>query len=226
SDELEDRFEELTGLRLSELYGMTEALDIAITPSGGPNKKGSAGPLGPGVEASVRDADGTELGPGEEGRLWVRYAGNTIGYWRRPNATNEVLVDGWLDTGDVVRFDDDGYLWFRGRRKQIIVHDGSNIAPQEVEAALVAHPAVARAGVVGVDDVRHGENVWAFVTFHPDTATPTQDDLIAFARERVGYKAPDVIIALDTMPVTAVGKTDRTTLKRIAADKHATEAVL
>jgi len=79
------------------------------------------------------------------------------GYWNRPDVTSQHLIDGWFDTGDVMSIDDDGYLWFHGRKKQIIVRDGSNISPQEVEGALLAHPAVSSVGVVGVADPNHGE---------------------------------------------------------------------
>ena len=72
------------------------------------------------------------------------------GYWEAPEATEEVVIDDWLDSGDLARADEDGYLWFFGRKKQVIVHDGSNISPYEVEGALVEHPAVALAGAVGV----------------------------------------------------------------------------
>ena len=73
-----------------------------------------------------------------------------IGYWNDPEATNKAIVDGWLDTGDVMCVDGDGYFWFQGRQKQIIIHDGSNIFPQEVEAALIEHDAIEAVGVVGV----------------------------------------------------------------------------
>ena len=112
-------------------------------------------------------------------------------------ATAETIVDGWLDTGDVMSADADGYLWFHGRKKQIIVHDGSNICPQEVEGALLEHDAVASAGVVGVNSAMHGENVRAYVTLEAGATPPTMQDLIRFARARVGYKAPEEIIVLD-----------------------------
>src|SRR5262245_9668719 len=111
-----------------------------------------------------------------------------VGYWANPQATQDTIKDGWLDTGDVMRMDGDGYLWFCGRRKQIIIHDGSNICPQEVEEALVEHPALESAGVVGVHDLVHGENVRAFVTLKADVPRPNLHDLIEFARARVGYK--------------------------------------
>ena len=109
---------------------------------------------------------------GEEGRLWVSTRTETAGYWNDPEATRRSVRDGWLDTGDVMKADEDGYLWFCGRKKQIIVHDGSNISPQEVEDALLAHPAVESAGVVGMHDLAHGENVRAYVELKQDAPQP------------------------------------------------------
>jgi long-chain acyl-CoA synthetase len=215
--ELERRFAALAGYDMVELYGMTEAMAITLTPPRGPNKPGSIGRAGAGVALSVRDEDGVEVEAGEVGRLWIRTKGVTTGYWDHPEATAAVFADGWFDTGDMVRVDADGYAWFTGRRKQIIVHDGSNIAPQEVEAALLEHPAVERAGVVGVRDPLHGEDVWAFVTLRSGAGSPSVRELKAFAAARVGYRAPEVVEVLDRMPVTPVGKTDRTALKAMVA---------
>ena len=214
--ELEREFEVKAGFRIHETYGMTEIGSATGNPPAGLNKPGSIGPLSPGYELEIRDDDGNELPAKCEGRLWIRSPTTMTGYWNRPDATAEVLVDGWLDTGDVMSVDEDGYLWFAGRKKQIIVHDGSNISPQDVEGALLAHPAVAAAGVVGVHDLAHGENVRAYVTLHGDVATPSASELIAFARERVGYKAPEDILFLDEMPLSPAGKTDRTALKRMS----------
>ena len=214
--ELEREFEEKAGFQIHESYGMTEIGSVTGNPPSGPNKPGSIGPLSPGYELQIRDDDGDELPVGAQGRLWIRSPTTMIGYWNRPDATAEVLVDGWLDTGDVMSLDEDGYLWFAGRKKQIIVHDGSNISPQDVEGALLAHPAVAAAGVVGVHDLAHGENVCAYVTLHPEITVPTASDLIVFARERIGYKAPEDIVFLTEMPLSPAGKTDRTILKKMA----------
>ena len=139
-----------------------------------------------------------------------------IGYWNRADATAETIVDGWLDTGDLVTADEQVYLWFRGRKKQIIVHDGSNICPQEVEDSLLEHAGVASAGVVGIHDLIHGETVRAYVVLRQDIARPTIAELIAFSRARVGYKAPEEIILLAEMPTNAVGKVDRTALLQMA----------
>ncbi|TWU27346.1 class I adenylate-forming enzyme family protein [Bythopirellula polymerisocia] len=220
SAELEREFVELVGIEIDELYGMSEIGLATINPPSGKNKVGSIGKLAPGYQASVRDVQGREVPVGSEGKLWIKSPINTIGYWKRPEATAETIVDGWLDTGDIVRADEDGYLWFAGRKKQIIVHDGSNICPQEVEESLVEHPAVAEAGVVGIHDVVHGENVRAYITLVPGADRPTIAELIKFSRERVGYKAPEEIVVLDEMPLNATGKTDRVALKRLAESGH------
>jgi len=118
----------------------------------------------------------------------------------------------------VMSADADSYLWFHGRQKQIIIHDGSNICPQEVEAALLEHDAVSSAGVVGMQNPRHGENVRAYVTLCKGASQPRMQDLIQFVRARIGYKAPEEIITLDEIPLNATGKVDRVTLKKWAAE--------
>jgi acyl-coenzyme A synthetase/AMP-(fatty) acid ligase len=140
------------------------------------------------------------------------------GYWNAPAATDEVVIDGWLDSGDLARADEDGYLWFYGRKKQIIVHDGSNISPGEVEEALAEHHAVALVGVVGIHDEVHGENVRAYVTIQDGAEQPSSQELVEFARERIGYKAPEEVVFLDEMPVNPTGKLDRVALKAMAED--------
>jgi acyl-coenzyme A synthetase/AMP-(fatty) acid ligase len=217
SAELEHEYTALTGHAVEELYGMTETGTSTYNPSGPLNRIGSIGQVAPGFTASVRDDCGAEVPTGTTGKLWMKSPSNMIGYWNRPDATAETVVDGWLDTGDLVAADEQNYLWFRGRKKQIIIHDGSNICPQEVEDSLLEHPTVACAGVIGVHDLVHGENVRAYVTLRPDAKRPTTSELIQFAKARVGYKAPDEVIVLDEMPTTAVGKVDRVALKALAA---------
>jgi long-chain acyl-CoA synthetase len=220
SNALEAEFTARAGIAIDECYGMAEVGIPSVNSPEAP-KFGSVGPLAPGYEASVRDDDGREVSTGAEGRLWIRFFGNMVGYWNDPDASAATLVDGWLDTGDVMSADEDGFLWFHGRKKQIIVHDGSNICPREVEGALLEHDAVASAGVVGVQSAMHGENVRAYVTLAEGIAPPRVQDLIQFARARVGYKAPEEIIVLDEMPLNATGKVDRVTLKKMAADAAA-----
>lgn len=216
SPELEREFVQLAGIEIEEVYGMSEIGIATVNPLSGENKIGSIGKLAPGFEVLIRDSDGNEVPVGTPGRLWVKSLCNMVGYWNRPDATKETIVEGWLDTGDVVRVDDDEYFWFEGRQKQIIVHDGSNICPQEVEESLVEHPAVSAAGVVGVHNLLHGENVRAYITLFHDVDRPTIADLIEFSRKHVGYKAPEEIIVLDEMPLNATGKIDRVTLRLMA----------
>jgi acyl-CoA synthetase (AMP-forming)/AMP-acid ligase II len=219
--ELEKEFYELTGQEIHEGYGMTEIGIAANNPPTGLDKLGSIGLPNPGFTFSLRADQGSESPLGQQGRVFIAAPSRSTGYWNDPKATAEVFSDGWLDTGDVMKADPDGYLWFCGRKKQIIVHDGSNISPQEVEDAILEHPAVESAGVVGVHDLLHGENVRAYVELKKGVAKPTPSELIIFARARVGYKAPEDIVFLDTMPLNPTGKVDRAALKKMAAGDHA-----
>ena len=218
STELLAEFAAAAGFPISEGYGMTEVGLATLNPPSGLNKPGSIGPLVCGYSISLRDDGGNPVSPGAVGRIFIRSRSRMAGYWNAPAATAAVVLDGWLDSGDLARADEDGYLWFYGRKKQIIVHDGSNIAPFEVESALAEHPAIALAGVVGVRDTVHGENVRAYVTVREGAPQPTSAEVILFCRERVGYKAPEEVIFLDEMPLNPTGKVDRTGLKRMAED--------
>ena len=220
SAELEKEFMALTGKTVSEGYGMTEFGLAALNPPMGVDKLGSIGLPGPGFVFSIRGDDGSELPLGAEGRLWVRTPTQCAGYWNDMKATAEVLSEGWFDTGDEMKVDEDGYSWFCGRRKQIIVHDGSNISPQEVEDALLGHEAVELVGVVGIINELHGENVRAYVEIKVDAEPPKAGELIKFAKERVGYKAPEEIVFIEKMPLNPTGKVDRASLKKIAAGDH------
>ena len=224
--ELEREFTDIAGIPITEGYGMTESVPISSNPLNGQNKLGSVGCACPGVVLSIRNENGEEVALNEEGRLWVRAPMQMVGYWNNPKATQEVIHDGWLDTGDVMKADQDRYLWFCGRKKQIIIHDGSNICPQEVEEVLLEHEVVDNAGVVGVHDPVHGENVRAYITLKEGATRPSSQELIQFARARVGYKAPEEIEFLATMPLNATGKVDRVTLKQMAAERHSSQGQL
>jgi acyl-CoA synthetase (AMP-forming)/AMP-acid ligase II len=221
SAELEKEFHALTGHIIHEGYGMTEIGIAANNPPYGRDKIGSIGLPNPGFVFSIRSEEDKETRDGREGRVWVRAPSHTAGYWNDPDATAEVFRDGWFDTGDIMKADSDGYLWFCGRKKQIIVHDGSNISPLEVEDALLEHPSVESVGVIGIHDAAHGENVRAYVELKQDAPPTTAAELIAFAKSRVGYKAPEDIVFLDVMPLNPTGKVDRAKLKKMAAGDHA-----
>ncbi|HET6998982.1 MAG TPA: class I adenylate-forming enzyme family protein [Solirubrobacterales bacterium] len=218
STELLHEFAAAAGFPIVEGYGMTEVGLATLNPPSGVVKQGSIGPPIGGFSIAIRDEGGEPVGAEAVGRVWIRTRSRMAGYWEAPEATAEVLLEDWLDSGDLARADEDGYLWFFGRKKQVIVHDGSNISPLEVEGALGEHPSVALAGVVGVHDTVHGENVRAYVTLRDGAERPSSADLIVFCRERVGYKAPEEIVVLEEMPLNPTGKIDRVGLKRMAED--------
>lgn len=219
--ELEAEFEKLTGLQIDEGYGMTEFGMCTLNPVRGDFVIGSVGQVNAGFAVSLRDDDGNEVEVGAEGRVWVKAPSTMVGYWENPQATVEAMDGAWLDSGDLMRADEHGSLWFCGRKKQIIVHDGSNIYPQEVEDAVLAHPAIESVGVVGVHDLFHGEKIRAYVSLLPGSVRPTDQEILALARERIAaYKTPEEIIVLDEMPLNATGKVDRVRLKKLAAGEH------
>src|SRR5260370_22985103 len=147
-----------------------------------------------------------------------RYKGpaNCVGYWDDRRATAATFDDGWLRTGDLLRRDADGFFWFEGRVKEIIIRGGSNISPQEVEEALYHHPAVLEAGVIGMPDPVHGEIVIAFVALR-DGFTVGEEQLQDLIRSRVAdYKTPERIAFLPVLPKGPTGKVERRALKGLA----------
>jgi long-chain acyl-CoA synthetase len=218
STELLAEFAEAAGFPIVDGYGMTEVGLATFNRGAEDTRAGSIGTPIAGVTIALRDGEGDSVPPEQIGRIFIKTRSHMAGYWQAPEATAEVLAHGWMDTGDLARADKGGYLWFFGRGKQVIVHDGSNISPFEVEGALVEHPAVALAGVVGVHDAVHGENVRAYITLREGSERPAAADLIRFCRERIGYRAPEEIVVLDDMPLNPTGKIDRVGLKRMAED--------
>ncbi len=149
-------------IELQEGYGMTEVCPTLVSP----REAGKPGSMGRAVNVSLRivDPNGSDVEAGSVGELLVRSAASCIGYWNDPDATARLFEGGWLHTGDLARRDEDGYYWFQGRLKQIIIRGGSNISPQEVEEALYQHPAVLEAGVVGLPDPMFAEVPVAFIS--------------------------------------------------------------
>ena len=207
---LQERFQQHFGIPCPEVYGMTESLPVSINPPEA-IRPGSIGK--PSVELRIVDLQDREVPPGEVGEIVVRSSSNTIGYWNDEAATAALLRGGWLHTGDLGNLDSDGYLWFKGRLKQIIIRAGSNISPQDVEEAIYRHPAVLEAGVIGVPDLVYGERVVAFVALRAGS-TAAEGELIAYARTRLAdYKVPENIYFLDELPKGITGKVQRRALK-------------
>jgi long-chain acyl-CoA synthetase len=195
-----------------EIYGATEIAPIAWNRPGHV-RAGSIGLPGEGIEIRLVDLDGHDTRPGEVGEICVRGPHMMTGYWRDPDATAEAVRDGWFYTGDLARRGPDGYYYFGGRRKEIIIRGGSNISPQEVEASLDEHPAVSEAGVIGCPDAVWGEAVVAYVALRPGL-TVTESELICFVRERLAdYKTPERILFLAQLPKGPSGKIQRSALR-------------
>jgi long-chain acyl-CoA synthetase len=210
---LKATFAQAFGCPLYEIYGSTELGIMAINRSLAARHGGSCGRAIPGMEIAM--ADPTSDARGARGECIVRSASLMIGYWNAPDATAAAVKDGWFYTGDLMRQDSEGYLWFEGRRKEIIVRGGSNISPQEVESALYQHPGVREAGVVGAPDPTWGERVVAFVRRSPGSSVKASE-LIAFVGERLAaYKTPQQIVFLETLPKSPVGKIQRRALREM-----------
>jgi long-chain acyl-CoA synthetase len=194
-------------------YGLTETAALISTNPSGAEKSGSVGRPVPGTEIEIRDGDDRALPAGEAGEICARSPGVMRGYWRAPEATAQALYDGWLRTGDIGYLDDEGYLYIVDRKKDLIIRGGFNVYPRDVEDALVGHPAVELAAVVGRPSDRHGEEVVAFVSLRA-SAEITPDELIKWAHEHIGgYKYPRELHVVDAIPLTPVGKIDRKVLR-------------
>ncbi len=190
-------------------YGMTE------TNAYGPGNSGadyvthptSTGRTLPTLELAVRDANGRDLPVGERGEIWMKGANLIRGYWNRPDATAETIVDGWLRTGDLGHLDGDGFLYIDDRLKDMILRGGENVYSAEVEAALYDHPDVYEAAVFGVPDARLGEIVAATVVARPGTSVIATDLQAHVARRLAAYKVPDRIdVVADALPRNPAGK--------------------
>jgi len=194
-------------------YGLTESAALVASNRGDHARSGSVGLPVPGCEVEIRDPDGHSLPAGEAGEICVRSPGLMLGYWNAPETTARAVRDGWLYTGDVGRLDEDGYLYIVDRIKDLIIRGGFNVYPRDVEDALVEHPDVAMAGVVGAPSASHGEEVVAFVSLR-EGATLEPEQLIDWSRERIGgYKYPRRVNVVDAIPLTPVGKVDRKALR-------------
>jgi malonyl-CoA/methylmalonyl-CoA synthetase len=197
---------------------MTETTMLTSNPLDGERRAGTVGMPLPGVEARVVGDDGLPLAAGEVGGIEVRGPNVFTGYWRRPDlAATEFTADGFFRTGDVGRFDADGYLHIVGRSKDLIITGGLNVYPVEVEAVLDELPGVLETAVIGVPDADFGEAVVAVVVPHTGAALDPAA-LRSAARERLaGFKVPKQVHVVDALPRNAMGKVEKATLRRLFA---------
>jgi len=165
------------------------------------------------VHIRIVDDEGNDVPPGELGEIIVQSKGMMVEYWRNPDRTRERIVNGWLHTGDVGQYDENGYIYIVDRKDDMIISGGENIFPREVEEVLYKHPSVQEAAVIGVPDPYWVERVHAVVTLR-EGARLTANELITFCRNHIArYKAPKSVEFVDSMPHTPVGKISRKQLK-------------
>ena len=216
SIELLEGFEKRYGIPLIEGYGLSEGSCASTgNPLNGPRKVGTVGIPLPGQEIRIVDLAGAEVPQGELGEVVIKGPNVMRGYLNRPEETEKTLKDGWLHTGDVGRFDEDGYLVLVDRAKDMIIRGGENVYPIEVEKTLSTHPEVAEATVLGVDDEQYGQRLAAFVVL-TDGSAVTEDALKQHVRDNLAnYKVPRSITVLAELPRNSTGKIDRRELKAL-----------
>ena len=225
-EELIRQWEAITGSTIIEGYGQSESGPvISFNPAAGVRKPGSVGLPVPGTELEIVDVEtGTRiLAQGEKGEVRIRGPQLMSAYRKRPADSAAVLRNGWLHTGDVGELDVDGYLYIRGRRKEMIIVSGYNVFPREVEEVLHTHPGVHEAAVVGRPDGYRGELPVAYVVYRPEVnAGPAE--LESWCLERMAkYKVPAEFRQVSALPRTAIGKIDKVELARRAREKLHTE---
>ncbi len=211
-----ETFERLTGSKISEGFGLTETSPVTHSnPVTTKRKVGSIGIPMPSTDAKIVDAEtgARELPPNEVGELVVRGPQVMQGYWRRAEATTEMIRDDWLYTGDLARIDEDGFFFIEGRKKDMILCSGFNVYPDEIDRILVGHPAVLEAATIGVPDPTRGETVKSFIVLRAGQ-TATEEEIIAFAREELAaFKVPREVEFLDELPKSSVLKILRRELR-------------
>lgn len=219
-----EKYQKLLNMRLINFYGLTETMGhVTCEPLHGPHKTGSVGPALPGWLVKVIGSDGAELLPQKAGEVII--SGPMMsGYYHKPQATAEVIRDGWLYTGDRGVMDEDGYFYILGLQKDMLICKGQNIFPSDIEYVLSKHPLIARVAAVGVPDKMRGEVVGAAVVFKQGMHA-SEAALLKFCLERLAnYKAPKYFAIWDALPATADGKVDKPAIrgffKKQASENH------
>ena len=213
-------FEERFGISVMEAMGLTETASIAFAnPLDVARRKYGSPGLPLGLEARVVAADGAVLPDVTPGEIELRGPSVMAGYYRDPERTAQVLkADGWLGTGDLGYRDAEGYYFITGRLKELIIKGGENIAPREIDEALVRHPAVLEAAAVGIPDPDYGQDILACVVLKPG-AHCEPSELIAHCHAHLGrYKTPRLIRVVESLPKGPSGKVQRLRLLEVAGE--------
>ncbi|EKN6273709.1 long-chain-fatty-acid--CoA ligase FadD [Yersinia enterocolitica] len=208
-----EKWEKLTGKHLLEGYGLTECSPLVTgNPYDLKHYSGSIGLPVPSTDVRLVDDEGNDVAMGEPGELWVRGPQVMLGYWQRPEATDEVLKDGWLATGDIATLDEQGFLRIVDRKKDMILVSGFNVYPNEIEDVVALHAKVLESAAVGVPNEVSGETVKLFVV--KKDASLTQEELLTHCRRYLtGYKVPKIVEFRDELPKSNVGKILRRELR-------------
>lgn len=208
-----EQWHDVTGTALLEGYGLTECSPVVtVNPPQLERYKGSIGMPVPSTEIKLLDDDGNEVAPGEAGEMYVKGPQVMKGYLNRPEATDEILKDGWLATGDIAKCDDDGYFYIVDRKKDMILVSGFNVFPNEVEDVAAMHPGVLEVAAIGVPHDVSGEIVKIFVVKKDENLT--DKELIAHCKEHLtGYKVPKLVEFREDLPKSNVGKILRRQLR-------------
>ncbi|PKN33676.1 MAG: long-chain fatty acid--CoA ligase [Deltaproteobacteria bacterium HGW-Deltaproteobacteria-19] len=207
---------------LVNVYGLTEITPMGTaTPWGGDEKPGTVGIPFPNTDLKIVDLETgkTEVKQGEAGEICFKGPQVMMGYYKNPEETSKVLVDGWLYTGDIGVMDEDGYVTIVDRKKDMILASGFNIYPKEIDELLMTHPKVLEVCTIGVPDAYRGETVKTFVVVKPGQ-TMTEEDVTSFCRQTLAaYKIPKMVEFLETLPKSAVGKILRRELRDLEMKK-------
>jgi long-chain acyl-CoA synthetase len=211
-----EEFEKKTGGIILEGYGLSEASPVThANPIKGIRKTGSIGlPLSD-TECKIVDIEtGVELPLGQAGELCIKGPQVMMGYWNREDETKQVLHDGWLSTGDVAKVDDEGYYYIVERKKDMIISEGFNVYPREIEEFLLKHPKISDSAVVGMPDKLRGEKVFAYVVLNEGEKI-TSEEIIKYCRDNLAkYKVPKKVIFKDKIPTNITGKKLRRVLRQ------------
>jgi long-chain acyl-CoA synthetase len=220
--EILKEFTERMPVPLIEGYGLSEASPVVtLNPIKGPWKPGSIGIAISGVEVSIQNEEGAILGVGETGEICIRGANVMQGYWNQPEETARAMRAGWLLTGDVGHRDADGYFFITDRKKDMLLVNGINVYPREIEEIIYQFPGVKEAAIVGVPDPRRGEQPVAFVSAK-EGATLDGKAIQQFVRERLAdYKVPKHVTVLPLLPRNATGKILKTELRKASQPQAA-----
>jgi len=216
------QLKDLTGATMLEVYGLTETAPIATaTPWGGKIKPGTVGVPVPNTDVKVVDVETgkEEMKQGVPGEVIIKGPQVMKGYYKKPEETAAVLKEGWLYTGDIGFFDEDGYLSIADRKKDMIIASGYNIYPREIDEILFEHPKVLEACAIGIPDAYRGETVKAFIVVKPGE-TLTEEEITQWCKEKLAaYKVPKMIEFVDALPKSTIGKILRREVKEMDKKK-------